>query len=380
MDHGGSLKGPVQSATAMPSLPLIAAAAVSLAVLAVDTQLPLGVSGGVAQIAAVLVALWSPRRGDVLLVASAATLFTLVGALASPPGGPVWQVVANRLLAIGAVWIVATLGLLRLGSQAELLVSRIIYQSIVDGTLDGVITIDANGRVCSFNSAAGHIFGYQPEEVIGEDVAMLMPHPTRGEHDGYFERYLRTGDSVTIGVGRQVEGLRRDGSRFPLELSISEVRAGKQTMFARIVRDVNEREQTLEQLQLARETAEAGNRAKSAFLANMSHEIRTPLSAILGFSELLLDPGQTASEREAHFEVIRRNGARLLRFADDILDLTGADADRLSIEQSSFSLSDLAEAVVGQARELAASKGLRLSVELDGPIPETVWSDETRVR
>ena len=95
-------------------------------------------------------------------------------------------------------------------------------KAILENVVDGIITIDEVGIVQTYNPAAENIFGYSPEETIGKNVRMLMPEPYRREHDQYLDNYLKSGIAIIIGIGREVVGLRKDGSEFPLELSISE--------------------------------------------------------------------------------------------------------------------------------------------------------------
>jgi PAS domain S-box-containing protein len=114
-------------------------------------------------------------------------------------------------------------------------------QAILETTVDGIITIDGDGMIESFNPAAEDIFGYDEEEVLGENVKMLMPPPYREEHDEYLRRYHETGRRNIIGIGREVTGRRKDGSTFPMDLAVSEVDLGSRTIFTGIVRDISER-------------------------------------------------------------------------------------------------------------------------------------------
>lgn len=120
--------------------------------------------------------------------------------------------------------------------------SRARTQAILETTVDGIITIDEGGTIETFNAAAERIFAYQAEEVVGRNVHVLMPSPYAEEHDGYMHRYLDTGRRHIIGIGREVEGLRKDGTTFPLELAVSEVFASfGRRIFTGIVRDISER-------------------------------------------------------------------------------------------------------------------------------------------
>jgi PAS domain S-box-containing protein len=151
-------------------------------------------------------------------------------------------------------------------------------RALVETAVDGVMIIDAGGTVQEYNPACERLFGYRANEVVGNNVKMLMPPPYRQEHDQYLLRYRTTGVKRVIGVGREVEGRRKDGSTFPMELSVGEARPGGRQIFVGIVRDITARKSAERSLRVAKEPAESASRAKSLFLANMSHEIRTPWS------------------------------------------------------------------------------------------------------
>ncbi|OGB30651.1 MAG: diguanylate cyclase [Burkholderiales bacterium RIFCSPLOWO2_12_FULL_61_40] len=131
----------------------------------------------------------------------------------------------------------------RIEGQAALREAALHTQTILDHMVDGVITIDAKGRMESFNKAASRMFGYAPEEVLGRNVNMLMPEPHHSQHDGYLQHYHMTGEARVMGAPREVEGRRRDGSLFPMSLSISKIARGGQPIFIGLVRDVTERRQ-----------------------------------------------------------------------------------------------------------------------------------------
>ncbi|WP_257449184.1 PAS domain S-box protein [Archangium lipolyticum] len=119
-------------------------------------------------------------------------------------------------------------------------------QAILETAVDGIITIDERGTIQNLNPATVRIFGYSPEELIGQNVSILMPEPYRGEHDGYMANYLRTGVRKVIGLGREVRGRRKDGSVFPLELSVSETRLPQGRFFTGLVRDISTRKRAME--------------------------------------------------------------------------------------------------------------------------------------
>lgn len=141
------------------------------------------------------------------------------------------RVVANVLAA----------ALERRKTEEALMESEAKSRAILETTVDAMITIDVRGIVESFNKAAERIFGYRAEEVIGQNVKMLMPEPYREEHDGYIRSYHETGRRNIIGIGREVTGRRKDGSTFPMDLAVSEVRLGDRNIFTGIIRDITDR-------------------------------------------------------------------------------------------------------------------------------------------
>jgi two-component system sensor kinase FixL len=141
--------------------------------------------------------------------------------------------------------------------DAALRDSEARLRAIVETATDGIITIDEQGTVLSFNAAAARMFGYAVEEVIGQPVTLLMPPEYRDHHDDYIAAYLRTGERKVIGIGREVPGQRKDGTIFPLDLAVSEVRLGDRRMFTGIVHDITARKATREALRQERDFAES---------------------------------------------------------------------------------------------------------------------------
>ncbi len=264
--------------------------------------------------------------------------------------------------------------------QQVLEAERIKSNVIVDTAADGIITIDQQGIVESFNKAAENIFGYTADEVTGQTVNVLIPSPDSERHDEYIARYLRTGEVKIVGFGREVEGRRKDGTIFPMHLAISEVSLVDSRLFTGIIHDLSVRKRAEEQLRRAKENADSANQAKSEFLTNMSHEIRTPMTAILGFAEKLLDPELAESDRLNAAHTVRRNGQHLLNIINDILDLSKIEAGKMEVEQIRFSPCQIVAEVASLMRGRALAGGLSLDVEYAGLMPETIRSDPSRMR
>ena len=172
--------------------------------------------------------------------------------------------------------------------------------SILETIPDAMIVIDERGIVQSFSTAAQRLFGYEPAEVIGRNIKMMMPSPYRDNHDGYLARYLKTGERRIIGIGRVVVGERKDGSTFPMELAVGEMKSGDQRYFTGFIRDLTERQKTEVRLQeLQSELVHISRLTAMGEMASaLAHELNQPLSAITNYmkgSRRLLE--QTTDER-----------------------------------------------------------------------------------
>ena len=158
-------------------------------------------------------------------------------------------------------------------------------QSILNSIPDAMIVIDEHGRMQSFSTAAERLFGYAATDVLGNNVKMLMPSPYRDDHDGYLDRYLRTGERHIIGIGRIAVGQRRDGSTFPMELAVGEMRVRNQRYFTGFIRDLTERQQTEARLQeLQSELVHMSRLTAMGEMASaLAHELNQPLSALANY-------------------------------------------------------------------------------------------------
>jgi hypothetical protein len=149
-----------------------------------------------------------------------------------------------------------------------------LLYAVLDTAVDGIVVIDDQGMVSTFNRSAARLFGYSPDQVIGQNVSLLMPEPFRGEHDGYLRDYLSTGTARIIGIGREAVGRRKDATLFPIELAVSEVRLGNKRAFAGIIRDISQRKQ------LEREILEASEREQRKVWQDLHDGICQELAGI----------------------------------------------------------------------------------------------------
>ncbi|MCF3638544.1 PAS domain-containing sensor histidine kinase [Rhizobium sp. TRM95111] len=195
--------------------------------------------------------------------------------------------------------------------------SRERFAAVIDNAVDGIISIDAAGTIRSANPACERIFGYRNDEMIGRNVKMLMPEPYHSAHDGYVANYNRTGEAKVIGIGREVEGRRKDGSVFPLDLAVAKVELGDGILYSGIVRDISERKRYEQELIEA-------NTELEEFAYRTSHDLRSPIASSLGLigiaQDLLKDGAHGALE--GTLERMEKNFRRQDHLIQNIIVLT----------------------------------------------------------
>ncbi len=252
-------------------------------------------------------------------------------------------------------------------------------RSVLNSLVSCVISINDKGIIHSANPAVEKVLGYSVAEVIGQNVSVLMPGPYRAAHDGYIEHYLRTGQARIIGIGREVEGLHKDGTRIPLDLNISEYFVGRERFFTGILRDDRERSRMLVELKQARDQADQANRAKSEFLAAMSHEIRTPMNGVIGMIDVLHQTSLKGDQVEM-IELIRESAYSLLNILNDILDYSKIEAGRLDLERIPLPVEEVVERVCVILDRIAQKAGVEISLFIDPALPAQVLGDPNRLR
>ncbi|MFZ6751299.1 sensor histidine kinase [Undibacterium sp. Ren11W] len=199
-------------------------------------------------------------------------------------------------------------------------------QSILDNIVDGIVTIDTLGTIRSFNRAASRIFGYAQDEAISKNIRMLMPEPHRSAHDSYLKNYADGGTAKIIGKGREVEGMRKDGTLFAMDLAVSRALDHDEVIYIGVVRDISERHRL--------------DRLKSEFVSTVSHELRTPLTSIHG-SLRLLESGVVGTLPAAALKLVnlaQKNSQRLILLINDLLDMEKLAAGKMDLQLSMVDL------------------------------------------
>jgi|GEM_PF-838147 len=253
-------------------------------------------------------------------------------------------------------------------------------RALVEAVPEGIVTIDLYGHIRTFSPAAERIFGWRSVDILGRSINVLMADRDALTHDRYLTHYRQTRSSHVVGIpAREVIGRRRDGSLFPMDLSINQAEIGGEDLFVSTVRDTTTRRAEQEALRRAKEAAEQAARAKSEFLAMMSHEIRTPMNGILGMSQLLLDCDLDEQQRD-YAETINQSGQSLLTVLNDILDFSKLEAGRMDLEAAPFSPRVLLQQVCSLMDGKAEEKGLRFTKQIPNELPAFVLGDGHRVQ
>lgn len=282
-----------------------------------------------------------------------------------------------------------------------------LLEAIIETAIDGIITIDNRGRIESLNPAALRLFGYAIEEVVGHNISMLMPEPDKSSHDGYLKHYQHTGEKHIIGKGREVEGLRKNGTTFPFRLAVSEVQYRDRIIYTGFIHDlskekeaeerlleyaaeleslVEERTKSLkktvtalreakEEVSLSLEKEKELNQMKSRFVSMASHEFRTPLSSVQLSSSLIEKYAQPFENKqiEKHVQKIKNAVGNLTTILNDFLSLEKLEAGRVQADLAPFDLVKLSEEITEEMQMIAKQDqniiyqhtGLQSVVELD---------------
>ncbi|MBV8530706.1 MAG: PAS domain S-box protein [Candidatus Eremiobacteraeota bacterium] len=228
---------------------------------------------------------------------------------------------------------------------------------------DATVIVDADGRMRLVNAQAERLFGYYREELLGAPVELLIPERFHQRHVGERTGYAADPLVRPMGIGLELYGRRKDGTEFPVEISLSPVSTIEGTFIASAIRDVTERITFERQLQELNAELEQAGRAKDHFLATMSHELRTPLNAILGFTGTLLMklPGPLTDEQERQLQIVRSSAVHLLSLINDILDLAKIESGKRDLRFEEVRIGEVVAEVGASLASLADDKGVEFT-------------------
>ena len=252
-------------------------------------------------------------------------------------------------------------------------------EAILDTVAEAILTVDEAGILLGFNRAAEAMFGIPAGDLLWRPLDRLIPLAHLREEGGVRLEFAPGQTTALVARDRTAEAERADGTRFPVELSVSANEVEGRRIYTAILRDVTERRRAEAELLAAKEAAEAADRAKSTFIATMNHELRTPLNAVIGFSQLLevLTDGQ--GQLRDCVAAIGQAGGQLLAIIDDILDMARVEAGGLSLVEEPVDLSALAAQLVADMEFQAGRRGVTVEVAGDGDLPP-MRGDTRRLR
>jgi len=272
------------------------------------------------------------------------------------------------------------------------------FRQLLEAAPDAIIEVDRQGRIVLLNKGTEQLFGYRREELLGKSVDVLLPSDLRADHHTHRERYWSSPSRRPMGTGLKLEGQRKDGSRFPVEISLSPIEFEEGIRVSAIIRDVSERQQAEEklrrvhsayteelaaknrELEARNQEVEKANQLKSEFLSGMSHELRTPLHTIIGFTELLEEQieGPLNDKQKRFIHHIHKDSQHLLALINDVLDLSKIESGRLELHREAFSLTDALDETISSIRPRAIAKSI--AVDVESPLEGEIYADRLRFK
>jgi two-component system, LuxR family, sensor kinase FixL len=247
-----------------------------------------------------------------------------------------------------------------------------LLRSILETVPDAMVVIDSRGVVQSFSRAAERLFGYRSMDICGQNVKMLMPSPYRDQHDGYLDRYLTTGERRIIGIGRVVVGRRKDGTTFPMELSVGEVNQDGRRLFTGFVRDLTERQQTDRRLQELQEGLLHVSRLRSMgqMAAALAHELNQPLTATTNYVRAALRLLDAAEPNLPRVRQAMNLAAQQTVRSGEIIRRLRAFVARGEVTRRPESVAKLIEEASALALVGAKEHGIKVLIRIEAHLPK----------
>jgi protein-histidine pros-kinase len=257
--------------------------------------------------------------------------------------------------------------------------SPVQFRGFLESAPDAIVIVDQSGHIMLVNGQTERLFGYGRRELLGQPVEILIPARFRERHAEHRKGYSDEPRVRAMGAGLDLHGVRKDGTEFPVEISLSPLTTPTGMVVSSAIRDISDRKRVERALQEKNVELERASLAKDAFLANMSHELRTPLNAIIGFTGTLLMrlPGPLTGEQEKQLATIKTSAKHLLALINDILDVAKIDARRVEVQLEAVDVKEVVEEVAAAMRSLAQQKDLALDVSV--PAAPVVLASDRRL-
>ncbi|MNF44277.1 Sensor histidine kinase RcsC [compost metagenome] len=255
------------------------------------------------------------------------------------------------------------------------------FRLVVEASPNAIVLVDSQGLISMVNQQTEQMFGHSRQELLGQPVEMLLPMDLRHGHMAFRRGYQDNPEPRRMGNNRDLFGQHRDGRLIPLEVGLSPLRSGEETLVQAVIIDISERKAAEQRLRDQAEQLVLANRYKSEFLANMSHELRTPLNSILILSDQLRQnsAGNLTSKQAKHADIVHRAGSDLLQLINSVLDLAKVESGRMQIKLEPLNMQEMLVELDASMRPLAELKGLQLRTQLEPGVPRDIRSDRARL-